>query len=232
MREMIYKRKSVRWYRPEPLSRDVLVDLLTRIDETKPLFEGADYSVELVNTPSGRKGSAPHHLVFCGEEREDVLANIGFVGQHLSLYLFSIGVGSFWKMSKPSEAAAEIKSPHPIVITMAFGNPMEPLYREPREFKRKSLSAISEGHDPRLEAARLAPSAMNEQDWFFAAEEGRIHCYRKKHGMVVALMKNTINCIDMGIALCHIAVKSDDFRFEKLPEPPERKGYLYVGTVL
>ena len=165
-------------------------------------------------------------------EKEAVLENIGFVGQHLSLYLSTIGVGSFWKMTKPAEAASGVDSPYPIVITMAFGTPMEPLYREPKEFKRKSLSVISEGDDPRLEAARLAPSAMNEQDWFFSADEGGLHCYRKKHGMLAAAMKNTLNCIDMGIVLCHIAVKSDEFRFEKISDAPVRQGYLYVGTVI
>ena len=230
MREMIYKRKSVRWYRPEPLSRSVLADILNKIDETEPLFEGTNYSIELIATPSGRKGSAPHHLIFCGNDDERTLANIGYLGQRISLYMSSIGVGSFWKMGKPSEVN-EITSSLPVVITMAFGSPMEPLYREPKEFKRKSLSAISEGSDPRLDAARLAPSAMNEQDWFFVAQEGCIHCYRKKHGMLAAAMKHTINCIDMGIAISHIAVKSDEFRFEKLSAFPERSGYLYVGTV-
>lgn len=232
MREMIYKRKSVRWYRPEPLRKEVLAGIQAKIDEINPLFSDAEFSVKLIDTPSGRKGSAPHHLIFCGEEKEAVLENIGFVGQHLSLYLSSIGVGSFWKMTKPSEAASGVDSPYPIVITMAFGTPMEPLYREPKEFKRKSLSVISEGDDPRLEAARLAPSAMNEQDWFFSADEGGLHCYRKKHGMLAAAMKNTLNCIDMGIVLCHIAVKSDEFRFEKISDAPVRQGYLYVGTVI
>lgn len=37
----------------------------------------------------------------------------------------------------------------------------EPLFRSQNEFKRKSLSEISEGTDDRLEAARLAPSELN-----------------------------------------------------------------------
>ena len=125
MREMIYKRKSVRWYRPEPLSRSVLADILNKIDETEPLFEGTNYSIELIATPSGRKGSAPHHLIFCGNDDESTLANIGYLGQRISLYMSSIGVGSFWKMGKPSEVN-EITSSLPVVITMAFGSPMEP----------------------------------------------------------------------------------------------------------
>ena len=55
---------------------------------------------------------------------------------------------------------------------MAFGKPAEPLYRELSEFKRKPLAEISEGSDERLEAARLAPSGMNVQNWYFIAKDG------------------------------------------------------------
>ena len=79
MRTMIYKRKSVRWYRPEALAQEALADLLQKIETIKPLHEDADFTVELINTPSGRKGSAPHHLIFRGSEQEAVLENIGFV---------------------------------------------------------------------------------------------------------------------------------------------------------
>ena len=68
----------------------------------------------------------------------------------------------------------------PCIITMAFGKPAQPLYRDVSEFKRKLLSDISEGTDDRLEAARLAPSGMNKQNWYFVADNGKIHCYRKK----------------------------------------------------
>ena len=111
---------------------------------------------------------------------------------------------------------------------MSFGKPAEPLHRNLSEFKRKPLSEISEGTDERLEAARLAPSGMNLQNWFFIADKGKIHCYRKKS--LLGFM-NKLACFDMGIALCHIAKESGNFKFTKESDAPSRKGYVYTGTV-
>jgi hypothetical protein len=126
-------------------------------------------------------------------------------------------------MAKPNE-----KTDTPYVISMAFGTPVESLHRKSLdELKRKTISEISDGADERLEAARLAPSGMNAQGWYFSAVNGVIHCYRKKPG----LMPEKLGCIDIGIALWHIASESADFRFTKETNAPERKGFIYVGTV-
>jgi hypothetical protein len=82
-----------------------------------------------------------------------------------------------------------------------------------------------------LEAARLAPSGINAQNWYFAAENGKIHCYRKKANPILGFIYNKLACIDMGIALCHIAVERDGFSFIKEPGVPDRKGHVYMGTV-
>lgn len=220
MNEMIYKRKSVRKFENSGLDSDTLKKIQKIIDETKPLFPDAAYSVEIVKS----KGAIPYFLAFCGENLE----NIGFIGQQISLALSAISIGSYWKMGKPG---GEVKSEYPFVISMPFGKPAEPLFRARNEFKRKSLEEISEGNDSRIEAARLAPSGLNAQDWYFIADSGNIHCYRKKPNIIMAPMKNKLNRIDIGIAICHIAEESENFKFVKLSTPPEKAGYIYVGTV-
>ena len=90
---------------------------------------------------------------------------------------------------------------------------------------------ISEGNDERLESARLAPSAVNAQNWYFVAEDGRIHCYRKKASPLLGFFYNKLHCIDMGIALLHIAEESESFHFSKEAHVSERKGHVYMGTV-
>ena len=124
-----------------------------------------------------------------------------------------------------------MESDLPHVIALAFGKPSEPLHRELSNFKRKPLSAISEGDDPRLEAARLAPSAMNMQNWFFIATNGKIHCYLRKTNPLLGLIYGKMNRIDLGIAICHIAQESDKFSFAKMDDAPMRKELIYIGTV-
>ena len=117
------------------------------------------------------------------------------------------------------------------MICMSFGKPSEPLYRELSGFKRKRLSEISEGADKRLESARLAPNAVNAQNWYFVAGNGIIHCYRKPSNPLLGFIYNKLHSIDMGIALCHIAEESADFNFSKELDAAVRKGFVYTGTV-
>jgi len=230
MNEIIRKRKSIRQYDFTALD-DVAADLVReKICAIRPLYPDIRYSIEITNKTKGMfVVKAPNYLVFGSEEKEGANENIGFIGQQMDLFFSGSGLGSCWLgMAKPEENEATAL-PH--VICMAFGKPAEPLHRDISEFKRKPLTAISEGDDERLEAARLAPSGMNKQNWFFVADDGKIHCYRKKTYPFLGTMFNRLGCIDMGIAICHIAEESGDFRFAKEIDAPTRKGCIYIGTV-
>jgi hypothetical protein len=158
MNEYIYKRKSVRKYESTVSDPQTVGNIQKKIDSTVPLFSDSAYSVEIACLSNPSKQNAPHYLLFCGEDKDDALENIGFIGQQISLYLSEIGIGSCWRMGKPG---VEQKSELPYVICLAFGKPAEPLFRETSSFDRKALSEISEGSDSRIEAARLAPSGLN-----------------------------------------------------------------------
>ena len=226
MNEIIRQRKSIRKYEKTPLDSATLAKVREKIVSLTPLYPSIPYSIDIADKTKGllAQGSgASSFLVFRSEESPAAYENIGFLGQQMDLYFSSNGLGSCWLgMAKPDEKAGM-----PYVISMAFGTPAEPLHRSLSEFKRKPLSEISEGVDERLEAARLAPSGMNAQGWYFAAKDGGIRCYRKKP----TFMPDKLGCIDMGIALYHIASESAGFRFAKEPDAPERKGFIYSGTV-
>ena len=241
--EIIRKRKSIRKYERTPLDDATLANVRERIVNLVPLYPDIKYTIDIANKTKGllAQGSgASSFLVFRSEESPDAYVNVGFIGQQMDLYFSANGLGSCWLgMAKPND-----KSGLPYVISMAFGKPAEPLHRQSvSDFKRKPLSEISEGADERLEAARLAPSGMNAQGWFFVAKDGIIRCYRKKSG----LAHGKLGCIDMGIALWHIAIESESegesegksegesqshsFCFVKEADPPERVGFIYSGTV-
>ena len=228
--QIICKRKSIRKYDPAPLDAAAIDMIREQIGKVRLLYPDIRYSVEIASKTKGLVNvKAPHYLVFGSEEKEGAFENIGFIGQQLDLFLSGAGLGSCWLgASKPEDKKA---SPLPYVICMAFGKPAEPLHRGLSEFKRKPLAEISEGADSRLEAARLAPSAVNAQNWYFAASEGKILCYRKKSSSILGFVYNRLHCIDMGIALCHIAEESEAFRFAKESGVSRRKGHVYMGTV-
>jgi len=179
MKEIIRKRKSIRKYSTEPLDTAKLEWIQEQIAAVKPLYPNIRYRVEIVSKTKGLFNvKAPHYLIFSSEEMDGYCENIGFIGQQLDLALSENGIGTCWLVA--SKSIENEKTALSYVIAMSFGTPNEPLHRELSQFKRKPLSAISEGEDQRLELARLAPSAVNSQNWFFAADGGKIHCYRKK----------------------------------------------------
>jgi len=228
--EIIRKRKSVRKYDKTILDESALESVKAQFDKVKPLYPEIKYSMKIVDKTKGMFNiKAPHYLVFSSEDKEGYLENIGFIGQQMDLFLSSSGLGSCWLGASKPEQKDSADLLH--VVCISFGKPAESIYRELTDFKRKPLSVVSEGTDSRLEAARLAPSGMNAQNWYFIAENGKIHCYRKKPNPLVGFMFSGLGRIDMGIAICHIAEESVDFSFVLVDNPPIRKGYVYTGTV-
>jgi hypothetical protein len=101
------------------------------------------------------------------------------------------------------------------------------LLRDIEEFKRKPLDKIADRPDPQLEPARLAPSAINSQPWYFVHGEDAIHAYCVRNGR-----PGYMNQIDMGIALAHLYVANPEtFRFCQRENPPTVPNYTYTGTI-
>ena len=230
-KEAIFKRKSIRKFDMQPISDNQMNDVMAEIKNLIPLFENIEVSIHVTDKTKGMFNvKAPHYLVFASEEKEGHLENIGFVGQQIDLFLTTIGLGACWLGGAKAVQAEDSLLPY--VICMAFGNPAEPLHRNISDFKRKNLTEISTGSDTRLEAARVAPSGVNAQNWLFEAVNGEIHCYRKKPNPLLGILLNKMSYIDVGIAICHIATVSENFKFKKLDDAKEVKNCTYIGSVI
>jgi len=93
------------------------------------------------------------------------------------------------------------------VILLAIGSSAEPLYRVAMtEFDREPLDQISTvvSAAELVEAARLAPSGMNRQPWFFTGTHSIIHAHCTKSNPLAARFIGKMDRISVGIALCHI----------------------------
>jgi len=239
MNETIRKRKSVRKYKPEKLDQETLLKVGEQIKSLKPLYPDIETSVFVADKVKRTFGiTAPHYLMIYSEEKEGAYENVGFIGQQMDLFFSENGLGSCWlgvaKPGKETGEEDERQGQLKYIICIAFGLPAEPLHRSASEFKRKPLSLMSAGDDSRLEGARLAPSGVNLQGWFFIAESKRIHCYRKSPKGLIGMIRiySQLSLIDIGIAICHIAVESENFEFIREHKVPEKEGFIYVGTAI
>jgi len=231
----IFSRASTRKFDPAPLSAEVLSELEQYLASVKPLLADSKLSHKIVSAGEAKGMAlpkAPHFLLASGPQQPLRYVAAGFTSQHAELWLYANGYATRWLSSvKPKQADPDY------IAGFAFGKPSEPAVRGLTDFKRKQLSEIADGVDSRLEAVRLAPSGMNGQPWYFIVDAGKIHAYYKPSlGGLIGKMYN-LTGIDMGIALCHLAVacehegKPFHFSVQNAGVPQAPKGYEYVGTV-
>jgi nitroreductase len=214
--DTIFKRKSVRKYDMTHLEDEILNEVSKKLNQLKHMYPDIRTEMKMVtekDVKSLMQIKAPHYIMVFSEAREGYLTNVGFMLQQMDLYLSEKGLGSCWQgMPKPTKEILS-SSEFEFVIVLAFGKPMEPLYRKDvSEFKRKPLSEVTDipASDQIFEPVRLAPSAGNSQPWFFTGDMKRIHAYGIKPGFIKALLFEKMNKVDMGISLCHLwlALKS------------------------
>lgn len=234
-KQMIFRRRSVRSFEERPVSRDALDDLMTFISGVKRLTTDVRVQITLLDpadVTTVQKWDAPHVLALFSEEKPLWLENAGFMLQQVDLYLQSRGMGSCWVgLGYPKEELTPEGMKH--VILMVFGYPRDvPERNDISQFKRKQLAEISDVADSRLESVRIAPSACNSQPWYFVHDGEQLHVYREELTLLKKRTMNRMNQIDMGIALAHLYTTfGDSFSFQRLDRPPEKEGYLYIGTV-
>ena len=231
----IFTRKSTRNYDMTPLSVETIQQIETFISGVKPLLPKAEFTHKIVG-PQEVRGlgipKAPHYMLISGEEQPLRNTCAGFLFQHVELYLYSMGFATRWLAGVKGK---ENDQNH--IIGFAFGKPTDPAIRRIAEFGRKSITDISKGTDSRLEAVRLAPSGLNKQPWYFIVQDNAVHVYYQKSlgGLRGVIYKFTD--LDIGIALCHMAVASEfegkpfRFRVDQKDTPTPPKGFSYIGTV-
>jgi nitroreductase len=160
--------------------------------------------------------------------------------QQMDLYFSAIGLGSCWLgIPQPTKEVTE-SSNLEFIILMSFGKSNETLYRtSATEFKRQSLSDITniENADELLEPARLAPSAVNLQNWYFTGNKNSIHAYSTKSSFLRTIVGGSYYPVNMGIVLCHLQLAAEHyslktkFVFDSSRDKNPPKNLEYVATL-
>ena len=225
LHEMIFKRKSCRSFTNVPVDAATVETI--KAFSMKPLYPEINVRMDIVSRDKVKcicPWTTPQLITIYSEEAEGYSENIGFLFQQMDLYLQTLGLGVCWlgmgRMNPKTTTAVEGMK---FVIMLAFGYPKgDQLRHDLKGFKRRPMEQITDKPDPRLEPARLAPSAVNSQPWYFTHEGEAIHIWCSKKG----------NRLDAGIALAHLYVSNgESFRFFKAEQPADLPGYTYIGSV-
>lgn len=220
--------KVCREFRPFPGARAVLTD-----SSPEKIFKGA------VGSYGSIKG-APAFISFIGAADDPgVNEKVGYTGQGIILEATALGLGTCWvgAMFRPDLAASltgaaageRVLAVSPVGYA-AGGHSLEERIMEGfgRNHRRRPLSELVRGLEAGkwpswvaavLEAARLAPSAVNRQPWRFEVDEGGIT-------VSVDSLKDSYHIsrrLDCGIAMLHLETAALDCGLRgswRLLDPP------------
>jgi Putative TM nitroreductase len=241
--EAIFKRKSIRDYDSTSIDSNLLEEISRNLQSLEPLLLGTKTEFKIIspNQVTRKLGNkAPHFIAAFSEVKDAYKVNIGFMLQQMDLYFSAVGLGSCWLgIPQPTKDITD-SSNLEFIILMSFGNSKETLNRtSASEFKRKSLQEITniEGADKLLEPVRLAPSAVNQQNWYFTGNMNAIHAYSSKSSFLRTIVGGSYYPVNMGIALCHLQLAAEynswktKFVFDSSEAKNPAKNLEYVASL-
>ena len=222
--EAIFTRKTIRQFTSEEVSPEELEGIQKHFDQLPGLFSNIHTEMQILKSSDKASriipfsgGKAPYHLIFYSEEAPRYQMNIGYLMQHMVLYLCTIGLGScYLNTSVIRKDYRQSGTGRKAVGIIGFGHSKETHMRKFSDAKRLDLDELCVFKEiPRqwvrqlLEAARLAPSVANAQPWRFVVYDNRIHIFTKKH-QVERFARYTLEEQNFGGMLAHILIAAEE----------------------
>jgi len=231
--EAIKSRHSVRHYISKPLTQDIIDALQAKIDECNR--EGNLHIQLVLNEKKGFSGmmaygsfsGVENYLVMAGVDStssptdnhlKSLDERIGYYGEQIVLLAEQLGLGTCWAgiSYRKVKGTYELEGKEKIACMISLGYPDDP----GRNMKKKSVKEISNVSDitpewfhKGVEAARLAPTAINQQKFYFE--------YIHPHGDNTHKVKATrgfsmvgYTQMDLGIAKLHFEIGAGKENFE------------------
>jgi nitroreductase len=241
--EFIFKRKSVRDYDTTPLDQNRLEEITRNLQTLTPLIPEIKTEFKIISPNQVTRklsNKAPHYIAAFSEPKDNYKVNIGYMLQQMDLYFSAKGLGSCWLgIPQPTKTVLEASNLN-FIILLSFGNAKEERYRtSTKEFKRQTLTSITniKDADELLEPVRLAPSAVNLQNWYFTGDKTSVHVYSAKANFLRNALGGSYYPVNMGIALCHLQVAAEhfggktEFTFDASSDKNPPKNMDYVATL-
>ena len=225
IQEAIETRHSVRAYKGEPLAADV-VEVLE--DKIRELNEKGHLHMQLIRNETkafqgklakyGKFRGVNDYIVMAGQKSDDLDERIGYYGEQLVLLAQTLGLNTCWvglSYSKvPGTYVLEAGEVIKAYIAIGYGE------TQGVSHKIKSVEQVSNANDltpswfrQGVEAALLAPTAVNQQKFFFEyipARDGKpVRVLAKRNFSLIGFTQ-----MDLGIAKCHFEIGAGKDKFE------------------
>ncbi len=225
LQEAIELRHSVRAYKEQPLTEDVVKVLKERIADLNQ--EGNLHVQLMLNEPKaflgpfakyGKFRGVSNYLVMAGQKADDLDERVGYYGEHLVLLAQTLGLNTCWVGLSYTKIPGTYKlnEGEKIACYIALG------YGETQgvTHKIKTIEQVSNVSDSTpswfrkgVEAALLAPTAVNQQKFSFeylGMKDGQHQVLAHKGFSMIGYTQ-----MDLGIAKYHfeIGAGKDNFKW-------------------
>lgn len=225
IQEAIEARHSVRAYTGQPLAADVVEVLEEKIRE---LNEKGHLHMQLIRNETkafqgklakyGKFRGVNDYIVMAGQKADDLDERIGYYGEQLVLLAQTLGLNTCWvglSYSKvPGTYVLDAGEVIEAYISIGYGE------TQGVSHKIKSVEQVSNANDltpswfrQGVEAALLAPTAVNQQKFFFEyipTRDGKpVRVLVKRNFSLIGFTQ-----MDLGIAKCHFEIGAGKENFE------------------
>jgi nitroreductase len=230
--EAVSKRRSIRQYAAKPVEAVNLEAMRRVCAEFRP-FQSARAVVVSdppedvfwgIPGGYGKVSSAPALVAFVGDmQSPDVQEALGYTGEGVILEATAMGLATCWVggffWPKRAAAMANVAPNERVLAVTPIGYAREgsslqekAMSRFGRNWQRRPMSELVSGLGENerlawmkaaLEAARLAPSAMNRQPWRFQLDKGSITVSADSAVNPTMVVSKRLDC---GIAMLHIEI--------------------------
>ena len=225
IQEAIEARHSVRAYTGQPLAADVVEVLEEKIRE---LNEKGHLHMQLIRNETkafqgklakyGKFRGVNDYIVMAGQKADDLDERIGYYGEQLVLLAQTLGLNTCWvglSYSKvPGTYVLDAGEVIEAYISIGYGE------TQGVSHKIKRVEQVSNANDltpswfrQGVEVALLAPTAVNQQKFFFEfipARDGKpVRVLAKRNFSLIGFTQ-----MDLGIAKCHFEIGAGKENFE------------------
>lgn len=228
IREAMEKRHSVRSYLSTPIPQDVLAALRQAVKECA---SAAKMRIQLVtDEPQAFQGFMAHYghfvgvrnyIAFVGQKDETLDERTGYYGEKLVLLAQQLGLSTCWVALtyRKKKCPAVVNPGEKLVCVIALGYGVSrgrPHNSRPATELSNLTAASPDWFRRGMEAVLLAPTAMNQQHFFF-----------QQSGNTVEARSTGGPCskIDLGIVKYHfeLGAGTENFRWSDAPQPVSEK---------
>ena len=232
--EAIYQRHSRRQFDKKPLPEEIVDKLLVcqkglnqHLPGAKVIFKNQDPNAIFsgIIGSYGKIKDAPTYAAFIGDMRDpNVQEKVGYLGEFFILEATALGLATCWVggFFRPEAVAQEVKlEEYEKVLSVTPVGFVDSQYSFTEKMmsgmagskKRKALNELCLSQEktwpgwikPALEAARVAPSAVNRQPWRFTVEDKSIKVSVDSERSVADISKISKR-LDVGISMAHIEI--------------------------